>query len=169
VITTYRELFPRSVIGFSSHDSGIAMALASFVLGGRIVEKHFTLNRAMRGSDHGFSLEPQGLEKMIRDLERAHVALGDGTKQMYPAEVEPAVKMAKKLVTTRALAAGHVLGPQDITAKSPGDGLPPHELENLLGRALRQPVDEETTLTFELLEEATPEIASGAYSQLDVG
>jgi N-acetylneuraminate synthase/sialic acid synthase len=88
---------------------------------------------------------------------------------MYPAEVEPAVKMAKKLVTTRALPAGHVLGPEDITAKSPGDGLPPHELENLLGRALRQPVDEETALTFELLEEAIPEIASGAYSQLDVG
>ncbi len=61
VITTYRELFPDSVIGFSSHDSGIAMALAAYVLGARIVEKHFTLNRAMRGSDHAFSLEPQGL------------------------------------------------------------------------------------------------------------
>ena len=62
------------VIGFSSHDSGIAMAVAAYVLGGRIVEKHFTLNRAMRGSDHAFSLEPQGLAKMVRDLERAHVA-----------------------------------------------------------------------------------------------
>ena len=169
VITTYRELFPSSVIGFSSHDSGIAMAVAAYVLGGRIVEKHFTLNRAMRGSDHAFSLEPQGLAKMVRDLERAHVALGDGTKQMHPGEVEPSVKMAKKLVTTRALPAGHVLGPEDIAAKSPGDGLPPHELENFLGRALGRPVDEETTLTFELLEEAIPEIASGAYSPLDVG
>ena len=168
VISTYRELFPSSVIGFSSHDSGIAMALAAYVLGGRIVEKHFTLNRAMRGSDHAFSLEPQGLAKMVRDLERAHVALGDGTKQMYPCEVEPSVKMAKKLVTTRALPAGHVLGLEDIAAKSPGDGLPPHELENFLGRALGRPVDEETTLTFELLEEAIPEIASGAYSPLDV-
>jgi sialic acid synthase len=168
VITTYRELFPTSVIGFSSHDSGIAMALAAFVLGGRIVEKHFTLNRAMRGSDHAFSLEPQGLSKMVRDLRRARVALGDGTKRMYPCEVEPSVKMAKKLVTTRALPAGHVLRDDDIAAKSPGDGLPPYEIHNLLGRALRQPVDEETTLSFELLEESVPDTASSAYSPADV-
>jgi len=168
VIETYRALFPSSVIGFSSHDSGIAMALAAYVLGSRIVEKHFTLNRAMRGSDHAFSLEPQGLSKLVRDLERAHVALGDGTKRMHPCEVEPSVKMAKKLVTTRALPAGHVLGGEDITAKSPGDGLPPYEIERFLGRALRQPVEEEATLTFELLEEEIPQIASTASSPVDV-
>ena len=168
VITTYRELFPASVIGFSSHDSGIAMALAAFVLGARIVEKHFTLNRAMRGSDHAFSLEPQGLSKMVRDLRRGRVALGDGTKQMYPCEVEPSVKMAKKLVTTRALPAGHVLGYDDIAAKSPGDGLPPYQIHSLVGRALRHPVDEETTLTLELLEETIPDATSAAYSRIDV-
>jgi sialic acid synthase len=159
VISTYRELFPTSVVGFSSHDSGIAMAVAAYVLGGRIIEKHFTLNRAMRGSDHAFSLEPQGLAKMVRDLRRTRVALGDGTKTMYPCEVEPSVKMAKKLVTTRALPAGQVLQLEDITAKSPGDGLPPYEIHKLVGRALRQPVEAETTLTFELLEETIPDIA----------
>jgi sialic acid synthase len=167
VIETYRELFPASVVGFSSHDSGIAMAVAAYVLGGRILEKHFTLNRAMRGSDHAFSLEPQGLQKMVRDLRRTRVALGDGDKQMYPTEVEPAVKMAKKLVTARALPAGHVLSHEDVTAKSPGDGLPPYEIHTLVGRALRQPVEEETTLTFELLEEPIPDIASPAYGTVD--
>jgi sialic acid synthase len=168
VITTYRELFPTSVIGFSSHDSGIAMGLVAYVLGGRIVEKHFTLNRAMRGSDHAFSLEPQGLSKLVRDLRRAHAALGDGTKRMYPCEAEPSLKMAKKLVTARALPAGHVLSVDDIAARSPGDGQPPCEIDSFLGRALRQPVGVETPLTLELLEEAIPEIASAAYSQVDV-
>ena len=168
VITTYRELFPASVIGFSSHDSGIAMAVAAYVLGGRIVEKHFTLNRAMRGTDHAFSLEPQGLSKMVRDLRRARVALGDGAKRMYPCEVEPSVKMGKKLVTTRALPGGHVLTADDLVARSPGDGLPPYELDNVVGRALRQPVVEETTLTFELLEESVRDTASTAYSPVDV-
>jgi N-acetylneuraminate synthase/sialic acid synthase len=77
---------------------------------------------------------------------------------MYPCEVEPSVKMAKKLVTTRALPAGQVLQPEDITTKSPGDGLPPYEIHKLVGRALRQPVEAETTLTFELLEEQIPDI-----------
>jgi sialic acid synthase len=168
VITTYRELFRTSVIGFSSHDSGIAMAVAAYVLGARIIEKHFTLNRAMRGTDHAFSLEPQGLQKMVRDLRRSRVALGDGTKQMHPSEVEPAVKMSKKLVTTRALPAGHVLSEDDITAKSPGDGLPPYEIDRLIGRALRHPVDEEAALTFEMLEESIPNVDSAAFGTVDV-
>ena len=69
VIETYRELFPGAVVGLSSHDNGIAMALAAFMLGGRIIEKHFTLNRAWKGTDQELlAREPQGLEKMIRDL-----------------------------------------------------------------------------------------------------
>ena len=60
VIETFRERFPDVVIGFSSHDNGIAMALVAYMLGARVVEKHFTLNRAWKGTDHAFSLEPDG-------------------------------------------------------------------------------------------------------------
>ena len=69
------------MIGFSGHDNGIAMPVAAYMLGARIVEKHFTLNRAMKGTDHAFSLEPVGLRKMVRDLERTHKALGDGAEE----------------------------------------------------------------------------------------
>ena len=79
VIATYRERFPGAVIGFSSHDNGIAMPVAAYMLGARIVEKHFTLNRAMKGTDHAFSLEPVGLRKMVRDLERT--SQGDGRRR----------------------------------------------------------------------------------------
>jgi N-acetylneuraminate synthase/sialic acid synthase len=159
VITTYRELFPEAVVGFSSHDNGIAMAVAAYVLGARIVEKHFTLNRAMRGTDHAFSLEPQGLRKLVRDLRRTRVALGDGTKRMYPSEAAPAMKMSKKLVAARDLPAGHVLGEEDVAAKSPGDGLPPYELERLVGRTLRHPVIADEPLTFEILQAAPGAVA----------
>jgi N-acetylneuraminate synthase/sialic acid synthase len=156
VVETYRDLFPGTVVGLSSHDNGIAMPLVSYMLGGRIVEKHFTLNRAMKGTDHRFSLEPQGLRKLVRDLTRTKKALGDGTKTMYPSEVEPVEKMAKKLVAKRALPAGHTLGPDDIAMKSPGNGLPPYEFDRLVGRTLRHPVSEDQALTFELLEEPLP-------------
>ena len=156
VIATYRELFPEAVVGFSSHDNGIAMAVAAYVLGSRIVEKHFTLNRAMKGTDHVFSLEPIGLRKMVRDLKRARVALGDGTKSTHPSEIAPLTKMSKKLVAAQDLPAGHVLGEGDIALKSPGDGLPPYELERVIGSTLRRPVLEDETLTLELLEERTP-------------
>ncbi len=157
VVSTYRELFPTTVAGLSSHDNGIAMAVAAYVLGSRIVEKHFTLNRALKGTDHRFSLEPQGLRKMIRDLKRTRVALGDGHKTMYPSETEPIVKMAKKLVAIRDLPAGHTLTVEDIGMKSPGDGLPPYELDRVLGRTLRHPLRADMALTFEVLEELVPD------------
>ena len=76
VISTYRELFPGVVVGFSSHDNGISMPVAAYVLGARIVEKHFTLDRAMKGTDHRFSLEPQGFRKLVRDLKRTQRRAG---------------------------------------------------------------------------------------------
>jgi sialic acid synthase len=160
VISTYRELFPEAVVGFSSHDNGIAMAVAAYVLGARIVEKHFTLNRAMRGTDHAFSLEPQGLRKLVRDLRRTRLALGDGTKRMYASEAAPAMKMSKKLVAARDLPAGHVLCEDDVAAKSPGDGMPPYELDRLVGRTLRHPVIADEPLTFEILQ-AAPDAVAG--------
>lgn len=152
VIATYRDAFPEAVVGFSSHDNGIAMPVAAYVLGARVVEKHFTLNRAMKGTDHAFSLEPQGMRKLVRDLQRARLALGDGSKTMYSSEEAPIRKMGKKIVVARDLPAGHVLTREDVALKSPGDGLPPYQLDRVLGRTLRHPLGEESALTFEALE-----------------
>lgn len=140
VITTYRTRFPDVVIGLSSHDNGIAMAPAAYVLGARVVEKHFTLNRAAKGTDHPFSLEPVGLRKLVRDLQRVRAALGDGTKKMYPSEEGPIVKMSKKIVAARDLPRGHVLRREDLALKSPGDGLPPYMMEEIIGRTLLRPL-----------------------------
>jgi sialic acid synthase len=147
VITTFRERFPEVVVGLSSHDNGIAMAVAAYVLGARVVEKHFTLNRAWKGTDHAFSLEPQGLQKMVRDLQRTRISLGDGVKSTYPSEVDPLIKMSKKLVAARPLEAGRVLAADDLIAKSPGDGLPPYRLDDVVGRPLAAAMVEDEPLT----------------------
>ena len=159
VISTFRERFPDAVIGFSSHDNGIAMPVAAYMLGARIVEKHFTLNRTSKGTDHAFSLEPVGLRKMVRDLERTHKALGNGVKKIYDSERAPIVKMSKSLVVARDLPSGHVLGPGDIVMKSPGGGIPPYELDNVLGRVTLRPLMEDDFLTFEVLSKPDVELA----------
>jgi len=151
VISTYREKFPEVVIGYSGHDNGIAMPLAAYMLGARIIEKHFTLNRAMKGTDHRFSLEPVGMKKMIRDLQRVRIALGDGRKKVYASEANPVLKMGKKLVAARDLSAGHVLTAGDIAIKSPGDGLPPYYLDQVIGQALSRDVRADQSLTLELV------------------
>lgn len=149
VIKTYRKRFPDVVIGLSSHDNGIAMALVGYILGAQVIEKHFTMNRAMKGTDHAFSLEPNGLRRLVRDLKRARMALGDGVKRPYESERKPLYKMAKKLVAARDLPAGHVLTREDIAIKSPNDGLPPYQIGNLPGKVLRRPLREDENIMLE--------------------
>jgi len=158
VISTYRERFPDAVIGFSSHDNGIAMPIAAYMLGARIVEKHFTLNRAMKGTDHAFSLEPVGLRKLVRDLDRTFRATGDGSKKVYESERAPILKMGKSLVVARDLPAGHVLGPADVVMKSPAGGIPPYELNSVLGRATLKALHEDDFLSFDVLSKPNPEL-----------
>jgi N-acetylneuraminate synthase/sialic acid synthase len=98
IIQEYSTMFPNNVIGYSGHENGIAMPLAAFALGARIIEKHFTLDRTMKGTDHAFSLEPTGLRKLRRDLDRLHLALGDGVKKIYEEELAPLHKMSKKKI-----------------------------------------------------------------------
>jgi N-acetylneuraminate synthase/sialic acid synthase len=153
VISTFMEEFPDTLIGFASHDSGIAMAVAAYVLGARVVEKHFTLNRAMKGTDHAFSLEPVGLRKVVRDLRRTKVALGTGVKSPYPSEAAPLKKMSKKLVASRDLPAGCVLTADDLAIKSPGDGLAPSAWDDVIGRSLRVPKRTDENIAFDDLVE----------------
>lgn len=159
VIQTYRREFD-AVIGYSGHESGIAMPLVAYVLGARVVEKHFTLNRAMKGTDHAFSLEPQGLTKLVRDLRRARAAIGSAEKDVHESELAALAKMGKKLVAARALPAGHVLREEDIALKSPGDGLDPTCLEDVLGRPLASALDVDQDLDYSLLGERSGDAVS---------
>ncbi|HKY41593.1 MAG TPA: N-acetylneuraminate synthase family protein [Pyrinomonadaceae bacterium] len=152
VITSFRERFPDVVIGLSSHDSGIAMVVGAYILGARIIEKHFTLNRAMKGTDHAFSLERGGMRRVVRDLQRVRVALGDGVKSTYQSEVAPLLKMGKKLVAAADLPANHVLRREDIAIKSPSDGLQPYELDRVIGKVTRRPIKEDQNITFDDLD-----------------
>jgi len=153
VLETYRRNFPQALVGLSDHQSGIAMALVGYILGARVIEKHFTLNRAARGTDHAFSLEPVGLRKLVRDLRRARISLGDGIKKPLPSEAKPLFKMGKKLVAARDLTGGCVLSEADIAIKSPNDGLAPYELDRVLGCTLLRDLKEDENIEFVDLKE----------------
>lgn len=94
-ILTLRNRYPDTVIGFSSHSPGLAFSLIAYAFGARILEHHITLNRASKGTDHAFSLEPKGLETLVQDLEKLRIALGDGVKRFLPCELGPISKMRR--------------------------------------------------------------------------
>jgi len=166
VIGTLRERFPELVIGLSDHQNGIAMAVVAYMLGARVVEKHFTLDHALKGRDHAFSLMPEGMRRLVRDLHRVPAALGDAGKRPLPVEADPLEKMGKKIVAARQLELGHVLTESDLAIKSPADGgLPPYELDRLLGRTLRRPIAFEDFVTFDDVEPLSKHAGARAATQ----
>ena len=143
VIPTLKAEFPDLIIGLSDHENGIDAASIAYMLGARVFEKHFTLNRAWRGTDHSFSLEPSGLRKLVRNLGRIPILLGDSVKRPLECELKPLQKMGKSLVAAHDLPVGHVLTATDVAIKSPSGGLPPYELDNVVGQTLHKSLCED--------------------------
>lgn len=94
-VLTLRSRYPDLVIGYSSHSPGVMMPLIAAAFGASIIEVHFTLNRASKGTDHAFSLEPKGLETLCDDLKKLQLALGDGVKRWLACEKGPIAKMRR--------------------------------------------------------------------------
>jgi sialic acid synthase len=95
VIYTYTKAFPNTTIGYSGHDTGVLAACIAYSWGARIIEKHFTLNRAWKGTDQAFSLEPQGMKKLVDDLKTTRIAIGSEYKRRHDSEIEPLKKQLK--------------------------------------------------------------------------
>lgn len=159
VIETFTKAFPDVIIGFSGHDAGIAMPLIAYMLGARVVEKHFTLNRTWKGTDQAFSLEPGGLRRVVRDLQRTRQALGSGEKTAYESETGPLNKMVKRIVAARDLAAGAVLTEADLDFRIPTsekitpNALQPYWVDHLVGKTLVKPVWAEDIVGFDEIGE----------------
>jgi len=89
MIQTLGGKYPGVPIGYSGHETGLATTVAAVSLGATFVERHFTLDRAMWGSDHAASVEPQGFQRLVRDIRDVEIATGDGVKRVYESELGP--------------------------------------------------------------------------------
>jgi N-acetylneuraminate synthase len=96
MIETLMDMYPGTPIGYSGHETGLSTTLAAVALGACFVERHFTLDRAMWGSDHAASVEPQGMQKLVRDIRDLEVALGDGVKRVYESEMGAMKRLRRK-------------------------------------------------------------------------
>jgi sialic acid synthase len=94
-ILALRHRYPELVIGYSSHSPGVVLSLIAVAFGASILEQHFTLNRAAKGTDHAFSLEPKGLETLVEDARKVQQSLGDGVKRWLDIEKGPISKMRR--------------------------------------------------------------------------
>lgn len=95
MLHTLQQEYPNVPIGYSGHEVGLQTTLAAVALGAVFVERHITLDRAMWGSDQAASVEPQGLQRLVRDIRTVEKSLGDGVKRVYDSELGPMRKLRR--------------------------------------------------------------------------
>jgi sialic acid synthase SpsE/sugar phosphate isomerase/epimerase len=134
-------------VGYSSHERGIAIPLVALSLGACIIEKHITLDRTLPGPDHPASLEPGGIQRLIRDIRNAETALGTPDKHLSAMEVLNREVLRKSLVATRDLPTGTLVTQEMVKAKGPGKGLSPQRIGELLGTRLERDVQADDYFT----------------------
>ena len=120
-------------VGYSDHTIGIEVDIAAVAMGASIIEKHFTLNKAMEGPDHKASLEPEELKAMVSAIRNIEKALGSNEKILSPSE-EVNLNIARKsIVASCPIRKGELLSEKNISTKRPGTGISPMKWDEIIG------------------------------------
>lgn len=124
-------------VGYSGHERGYHVPVAAVAMGASIIEKHFTTDRELEGNDHKVSLLPEEFAAMVQQIREVESALGSAEpRTVQPGEFMNRANLAKSLVAARDLKAGEKIASTDVEIKSPGRGLQPNRLSELVGRTL---------------------------------
>ncbi len=123
-------------VGFSDHTEGIEAAIGAVVLGACFIEKHFTLDRNLPGPDHRFSSDPAEFTQLVQGVRKIEANLGVSALGLSGVENENREAYRLSCVAARALPKGHTLSKDDIAFRRPGSGLPPAQMDYLIGYTL---------------------------------
>jgi N-acetylneuraminate synthase/N,N'-diacetyllegionaminate synthase len=136
-------------VGYSDHTRGPVAAIAAVARGACIIEKHLTMDRALPGPDHQASCDPREFAAFVQALRDAEAALGDGVKRPAPSELSTRDVARKSVVALVDIPRGQPMTREMLGVRRPGTGLPPAELERLVGRISRDDIPAGTVLTWE--------------------
>lgn len=121
-------------VGYSDHSVGLLVPVVAAARGATVIEKHFTLDRALQGPDHQVSLEPDELKEMVCNIRDVEKVLGQCIKCPQPLELENRQVVRKSLVAKRAISAGEPFTDENLTLKRPGTGKSPMDYWAMLGK-----------------------------------
>jgi sialic acid synthase SpsE len=129
-----QKIFPGHQIGYSDHSIGVVMPAVAVSMGAAIIEKHITLNRNMKGTDHACALEPDGLWRVVRDIRNTEKSLGEENKEICQ-DVRPVrEKLARSLALQAPLRKGETITEEHFCMRSPGTGLSWEQRKLIMGK-----------------------------------
>jgi sialic acid synthase SpsE len=147
---TLREAF-KMAVGYSDHTPGIEIPLAAVSLGATVIEKHFTLDNAMKGPDHKASLNPNDFGRMVQAIRNVERAIGDGIKRPAPCELKNIGIARKSIVAAETIEEGEIIPRGKLTVKRPGYGIQPKDMEKLVGLRTNRKIEKDEVLKWQYL------------------
>ncbi|GFT87030.1 sialic acid synthase [Nephila pilipes] len=148
VLQVYADLFPQAVIGYSGHEEGIGISIAAITMGAKILERHITLDRSLKGSDHAASLEPKEFKKLVREIRNVEDAFGMREKEFELSEMPCYEKLGKTVVSSRNLQKGTILLEDMMDVKVAAEkGYDPINFYDLIGKKLKHDVRQEKAIS----------------------
>ncbi len=139
VLKTYQDAF-ECLTGYSDHSPGSAVALATVVLGGRVIEKHFTLNKKDEGPDHPHSMEPTEFKQMVESVREVERAMGSSCKEVVSEESETVYVQRRCLYAKKQLFKNQIITESDISVLRPALGIPPKYKELVIGKRINKDI-----------------------------
>lgn len=136
-------------VGFSDHTEGWTIPLAAVARGACILEKHVTMDRSLPGPDHHFALEPPDLERMVKAIREVETALGDGRLRLHPSQLEFQEAGRRSLFAARRIKKGEEISRDKIIIIRPATGIPPKDLQRVLGRAAKRDIEARHPITWD--------------------
>ena len=124
------------VIGYSDHTIGISTPIAAVAMGAKIIEKHITLDRRMKGTDQSGSLGPDGVYRMVRDIRMLDKSMGTEDIFIAPDTASAKEKLERSIATNRKINDGEVITESDIHMLSPGDGFKWRDKSSIIGKKI---------------------------------
>ena len=141
-LTRLRKITGR-LVGYSGHERGIAVPVAAVALGACVIEKHLTVDKSYEGTDHKVSLLPEELHEMVRQIRIVEEAIGsdNSPREITQGELINRENLAKSLVATRHVSKGETITRDMICVKSPGQGVQPDRLDELIGKKSKREIE----------------------------
>lgn len=146
-----RDEFAPLPYGYSGHEPGLLPTIVAVSRGAQIVERHLTLDKTMKGSDHAGSLEPHEFKELVDSIRRVELIMGSADKTIYDELVPLREKLAKSVATKVAIPAGTVIRKEMLTIKGPGTGIAPKNIDNIVGRIAKIDINEDVILPKEAI------------------
>jgi N-acetylneuraminate synthase/sialic acid synthase len=146
--------------GYSGHERGLGASVAAAALGACVIERHFTLDKTMRGTDHQASLEPAEFKTLVKMVREVEAGLKNQRKQAFAGEREVAKKLRKSIFFSRDLPAGHILTEDDLAVKCPGTGVSPVHWREIIGASLLTSARHDEPFSWEMIASA-PQVRRG--------